>query len=68
MHTSSYGLNNIQPASDSNSVSDSGSGRVELIVGSASNSSDLNESGDQAAHSQQQDADETIPSTSRYGR
>ena len=66
MHTSSYGLNNIQPASDSNSVS--GSGRVELIVGSASNSSDLNESGDQAAHSQQQDADETIPSTSRYGR
>ena len=45
--------NNIQPASDSNSESDSDSGRVERIVGSAGNSSELNDSGDQAADSQQ---------------
>ena len=44
--------------------------KVELIVGSTSNSSELNDSGDQAADSQQQEAEETIPesSTSRYGR
>ena len=43
---------------------------VFCIVGSASNSSELNDSGDQAADSQQQEAEETIPesSTSRYGR
>ena len=52
-------------------MSDSDSDRVERIVGSSSNSSELNDSGDQAADSQQeQDAEETIPesSTSRYGR
>ena len=62
---------NIRPGSDSNSESDSDSDRVERIVGSSSNSSELNDSGDQAADSQQeQDAEETIPesSTSRYGR
>ena len=46
---------NIQPASDSNSASksdsDSDSDRVELIVGSSSNSSELNDSRDQAADS-----------------
>ena len=43
--------------------------RVDRIVGSTSNSSELNDSGDQAADSQQQEAEETIPesSTSRYG-
>jgi len=43
---------------------------VEHIVGSTSNSSELNDSGDLAADSQQQEAEETIPesSTSRYGR
>ena len=43
---------------------------VERIVGSTSNSSELNDSGDQAADSQQQEAEETIleSSTSRYGR
>ena len=62
--------NNIQPASDSNSESDSYSDRVERIVGSTSNSSELSDSGDQAMDSQQQEAEETIPesSTSRYGR
>ena len=42
---------------------------VERIVGSTSNSLELNDSGDQAADSQQQEAEETIPesSTSRYG-
>ena len=62
--------NNIQPASDSNSESDSYSDRVERIVGSTSNSSELSDSGDQATDSQQQEAEETIPesSTSRYGR
>ena len=64
---------NIQPASDSNSnsESDSDSDRVQRIVGSTSNSSELNDSGDQAAGSQQeQGAEETIPqsNTSRYGR
>ena len=66
---------NIQPASDSNSASksdsDSDSDRVELIVGSSSNSSELNDSGDEAADSEQeQEAEETIleTSTSRYGR
>ena len=62
--------NNIQPTSDSNSESDSDSDRVERIVGSTSNSSELSDSGDQATNSQQQQAEETIPesSTSRYGR
>ena len=56
--------NNIQPASDSYSD------RVERIVGSTSNSSELSDSGDQATDSQQREAEETIPesSTSRYGR
>ena len=42
---------------------------VEHIVGSTSNSLELNDSGDQAADSKQQEAEETIPesSTSRYG-
>ena len=44
--------NNIQPASDSNSASNSDSDRVERIVGSSSNSSELNGSGDQAANSE----------------
>ena len=45
------------------------SDRVEGIVGSSSNSSELNDSGDQAADRQQLEQ-ETIPesSTSRYGR
>ena len=62
--------NNIQPASDSNSETDSYSDRVERIVGSTSNSSELSDSGDQATDSQQQEAEETIPesSTSRHGR
>ena len=63
--------NNIQATSDSNSESNSDSDRVERIVGSSSNSSELNDSGDQAADSQQEQAtEETIPesSTSRYGR
>ena len=40
------------------------------IVGSTSYYSELNDSGDQAADSQQQEAEETIPesSTSEYGR
>ena len=53
------------------SESDSDSYRVERIVGSTSNSSELNDSGDQAAGSQQeQEAEDMIPqsSTSRYGR
>ena len=61
--------NNIQPASDSNSESDSDSDRVERMDGSNSNSSELNDSGDQTTDSQQeQEAEETIPesSTSRY--
>ena len=43
---------------------------VEYTVGSTSNSLELNDSRDQAADSQQQEAEETIPesSTSRYGR
>ena len=63
--------NNTQPASDSNSASKSDSDRVERIVVSSSDSSELNDSGDQAADSQQeQEAEETIleTSTSRYGR
>ena len=53
--------NNIQPTSDSNSASNSDSGGVEHIVGSSSNSSELNDSGDQAADSEQeQEAEETI--------
>ena len=59
---------NIQPASDSNSESDND--KVERIVGSSSNSQELNDSGDQAADSQQeQEAEETIPESimSRYG-
>ena len=63
--------NMIQPASDSNSASNSYSDRVERIVGSSSNSSELNDSGDQAADSElEQEAEETVleTSTSRYGR
>ena len=63
--------NNIQPASDLNSESDSDSDRVERMDGSNSNSSELNESGDQAADSQQEQvAEETVPefSTFRYGQ
>ena len=63
--------NNIQPASDSNSESENDSDRVEHIIGSSSNSSELNDSRDKAADSQQeQEADATIPesSTSRNGR
>ena len=63
--------NNIQPASDSNSESESDSDMVGCIVGSGGKSSELNDSGDQTADSQQeQEAEETIPesSTSRYGR
>ena len=37
---------------------------VERIVESNSNSSELNDSGDQAADSQQQEAEETIPESS----
>ena len=46
------------------------SDKVERIVGSTSNYSELNDSGDQAVDSQQQEAEETIPesSTSQYGR
>ena len=47
------------------------SGRVERMNGSNSNYSELNDSGDQAADSQQeQEAEETVPesSTSRYGQ
>ena len=63
--------NDIQPASDSNSESESDSDMVGRIVGSGGNSSELNDSGDQTADSQQeQEAEETIleSSTSRYGR
>lgn len=57
--------NNIQPASDSNSESDSDRDMVERIVGYSSNSSELNDSGDLAANSQQeQEAEETIPESS----
>ena len=63
--------NNIQPASDSNSESENDSDREEHIIGSSSNSSELNDSRDKAADSQQeQEVDATIPesSTSRNGR
>ena len=60
----------IPLASDSNpeSDSDSDSDRVEGIVGSSGNPSELNDSGDQAADRQQLEQ-ETIPEsiTSRYG-
>ena len=46
--------NNIQPASDSNSESESDSDVVGRIVGSGGNSSELNDSGDQTADSQQE--------------
>ena len=46
--------NNIQPASDTNSESDSDSDRIESIVGSSSYSSEQNDSGDQTADSQQE--------------
>ena len=39
---------------------------MERIVGSTSNSSELNDSGDQAADSQQQEAEETIPESSTF--
>ena len=62
---------NIPLASGSNpeSDNDSDSDRVEGIVWSSSNSSELNDSEDQAADRQQLEQ-ETIPesSTSRYGR
>ena len=60
---------NIPLTSDSNPESDSDSDRVEGIVRSSSNSSELNDSGDQAADRQQLEQ-EAIPepSTSRYGR
>ena len=63
--------NNIQPASDSNSESESDSDMVWCIVGSGGKSSELNDSGDQTADSQQeQEAEEAIleSGTSRYGR
>ena len=41
-------LNNIKPASNSTSESDSDSDRVERFVESRSNYSELNDSGDQA--------------------
>ena len=57
--------NNIQPASDSNSASKSHSARVERIVGSRNNFSELYDSGDQAGGSQQeQEAQETMLETS----
>ena len=58
----------IPLASDSNPESDSDSDRVKGIVGSSSNSSELNDPGDQAADRQQLEQ-ETIPesSTSQYG-
>ena len=62
---------NIQPASDWNSESENDSDREEHIIGSSSNSSELNDSRDKAADSQQeQEVDATIPesSTSRNGR
>ena len=46
--------NNIQPASDSNSESARASGRVEHIVGSSSNSSELNDSGDTDSQREQE--------------
>ena len=55
----------MQTASDSNLESDSD--RVENIVGSTSNSSELNGSGGQAADSQQEQEAITESSTSRYG-
>ena len=59
-------MRNLPSKTNISYISDS----VERIVGSTSNSSELNDSGDQAADSQQQEAEETIPesSTSRYGR
>ena len=57
--------NNIQPASNSNSESDSDSDMEECIVGSSSNSPELNDSGHQAADSQQeQEVEETVPESS----
>ena len=60
---------NTLQASDPNPESDSDIYRVEGIVGSSSNSSELNDSGDQAADRQQLEQ-ETMPesNTSRYGR
>ena len=61
----------VSITSDSNSESDSDSDRVECMDGSNSNSSELNDSGDQAADSQHgQVAEETVPefSTFRYGQ
>ena len=46
--------NMIQPASDSNSASNNDSDGVERIVGSSSNTSELNDSGDRAADSEQE--------------
>ena len=56
---------NIQPASDSSSECDSDSDMEECIVGASGNSSELTDSGHQAADSQQeQEAEETIPESS----
>ena len=59
----------IPLASDSNPESDSDSDRVEGILGSSSNPSELNDSGDQVADRQQLEQELTVPesSTSRYG-
>ena len=46
--------NNIQPASASNSASNSDSDSIEHIVGSSSDSWKLNDPGDQAADSEQE--------------
>ena len=62
---------NIPLASDSNpeSDSDTDSDRVEGIVGSSSNSSELNDSGDQVADRQQLEQETILESsTSRYRR
>ena len=57
--------NNIQPASGSNSESNSDCDKVKRIAGSRSKSSELNDSGDQAVDSQQeQEAEGTIPESS----
>ena len=61
-----FSMRNLPLKKNISYISDS----VERIVGSTSYSSELNDSGDQAADSQQQEAEETITetSTSRYGR
>ena len=51
--------NNIQPASGSNSESNSDCDKIKRIVGSGSKSSELNDSGDQAVDSQQERKNDT---------